>query len=125
MKNVMRFTIGIIALFMLMAGSFVLLAKHIYNRKDCVRFNIDNIETRTGIDVPATIDCKCNMEGMTKTSTFILDTSVTVLDAYIGRNGFEPGSDGYVKTGENEKTIWNASLNKETAELHFKIQYLD
>jgi len=44
--------IGLVVLgVLLFMGSFKLLVRHIFNRQDCERFNIDNIELRTGINV--------------------------------------------------------------------------
>ena len=113
----------LLAAVMFMSG-FVLLTKHIFNRKDCVRFNIDNIEVRTGINVPSVTDCDCEATQYDKRSTFTIDTTNTNLATYIVKNGFEKGDNIYFKEGENDKTIWKAYLNTETAELRFNIHYL-
>jgi hypothetical protein len=113
----------LLAAVMFMSG-FVLLAKHTFNRKDCIRFNIDNIEVRTGINVPSVTDCDCEATQSDKLSTFIIDTTHTNLATYIVKNDFEKGDNYYFKEGQNDKTIWKARLDTETAELRFNIHYL-
>ena len=82
--------IGLVVLgVLLFMGSFKLLVRHIFNRQDCERFNIDNIELRTGINVPPISDCDCRVTDNTKLSTFKLDTSVVDIASYAEINGFD------------------------------------
>jgi len=76
---------GISWLTILFAGSIYSLSKHIYNRTDCVRFNIDNIESRTEIDIPQAIssECDCKDVPKMKESTFVLDKTSARLSTTI------------------------------------------
>ncbi|MFT5724098.1 MAG: hypothetical protein ACI9JN_001215 [Bacteroidia bacterium] len=111
----------VIALFM---GSFIMLSKHIFNRRDCIRFNIDNIEVRTGINVPAVVSSDCNCTETSKSSTFKLKTSTLDLETYIEANNFASVDNKLVNSGKNERTKWPAELDTSTANLSFQIEYL-
>ena len=81
--------IGLVALGVLVfMGSFKLLVRHIFNRQDCERFNIDNIELRTGVNVPSISDCDCRVTENMKLSTFILDTTVVDIGSYAENEWF-------------------------------------
>ncbi|MBX2874703.1 MAG: hypothetical protein KTR30_21450 [Saprospiraceae bacterium] len=102
------------------------MVSHIYNRVDCESFNIDNIEVRTGIDIPAVTDveCSCNEEKTIKTSTFTLDVKQVDLDQYVSRNKFK-ATDGYFEnTGQRKDTKWKAKLDKGSNELTVIVEYL-
>ena len=123
MKNAL-IGVGIaIALVLAFMGSFRLLVRHIYNRQDCERFNIDNIELRTGINIPAVSEFECNCEANHKTSKFTINTKEVELDQYIDDNEFELVNDQYFKEGDNKNTKWKASLDEATAELVVNIEY--
>lgn len=118
--------LSIIALFLLLfMGGFKLLAGHIYGRTDCERFNIDNIEVRTGIDIPAVsnVDCSFDASINTKFSTFTFDKNEVDLEEYVVRNDFEKNGDVYLNTGERTDTKWQAELNPETYVLTVKLEY--
>ncbi len=116
--------IGLVVLgVLLFMGSFKLLVRHIFNRQDCERFNLDNIELRTGINVPPISDCHCRVTDNTKLSTFKLDTSVVDIASYAEINGFEKSGELYEKSSETKNTSWHATLNDDSAELSFLITY--
>lgn len=98
---------------------------HIYNRTDCMQFNIDNIELRTGIDIPAVSDVVCDFKESErmKVSVFTLEKASLDLTHYIDRNNFVDQGAFYVNAGEREDTKWNASLNKENLELTVELEY--
>lgn len=116
---------SIICLVLLFMGSFRLLAKHIYNRTDCEAFNIDNIELRTGIDIPAVVksDCECIVFENTKTAKFTIDTQKVDFERYISRNNFNLIDGNYKRSGQREGTVWESTLNGETKELTVFIEY--
>lgn len=62
----------------------------VMNSRDCEWANIDNIEMRIKVDVPATLDCNCNYVEATdtKTSTFTLDTEDLDFAGYAKKNSF-------------------------------------
>ena len=99
-----------------------LLAKHIYNRTDCDRFNIDNIEMRAHINIPSIESQDCNCENNTKTSIFVFESDVNLED-YIQKNHFVKENEIYVNQGERVDTKWRAVLNLKTAELSVIIEY--
>lgn len=101
------------------------LVSHIYDHVDCEQFNIDNIEVRTGIDIPAVtdVDCSCNEQKTVKTSTFVLDIGQVDLDHYVTRNKFKAVNGQYENTGERKDTRWKATLDKERHELTVRVEY--
>lgn len=105
-------------------GGCKLLIKDIFNRKDCERFNIDNIEVRTGIDVPSVSESDCQCIGDTKTASFIIDNTKVDLHEYVSKHDFVKDDSLYIKSNKSEHTDWNASVNMETAELRFILHYL-
>ena len=105
-------------------GSIKLLLNHIYDRQDCERFNIDNIECRTGINIPAVTDAECNCENNVKTSCFVIDTAHTNLEKYLMGHRFKKVDDQFAqKMGSDENTEWHATLNYTTGDLYFVINY--
>ena len=78
-----------ISLFLTLVGfGFYGFSKMIYNSCDCERFNIDNIELRTGINIPSIKDTECTYDQTTKTkkATFIIDTEKVDIEDYILKN---------------------------------------
>lgn len=117
--------IGIIALSVILFFSGCkLLIRDIFNRQECERFNIDNIEVRTGINIPKVSDCDCQVKGNTKTSNFIIDTDHVDLEEYVVKQHFIKMDSLYRLSDKSEHSNWTASLNLETAELRFTLQYL-
>lgn len=101
------------------------LINHIYNRTDCEQFNTDNIEVRTGIDIPAVskVICDFNETDNTKTSVFTLDKAQVDLAYYVTHNDFQSKGNVYVKSGERVDTKWEASLDKATLDLTISVIY--
>lgn len=99
------------------------LKRHIYFRTDCYRFNIDNIELVTDINVPALVDSECSCESGIKESLFTIDTSRVDLKSYIKKNKFVAKDSLYINEGETTFTTWVASVNPRTAALKFWIVY--
>ncbi len=124
MTKIIQFLGGIVLTCLLCMGGCKLLVKSIFNRQDCERFNIDNIEVRTGIDIPAVTDCDCKSENMTKTSVFTLDTSVIQVAEYREKHKFIATDSLYIRQDSNEYTKWKATLNDKTAELSFILHYI-
>ena len=63
---------------------------------NCERYNIDNIELRTGIDIPTICrdqecrSCILDKTANTKTNYFRILTDVEDMDRYVARNSFIP-----------------------------------
>lgn len=107
-----------------MAG-FRALSGHIYERNDCERFNIDNIELRTGIDIPAVNSSECQSDGIIKQSVFVLDTAHFNLEEYLRTYEFTRDNSRYFARGENQNTRWSAVYMPKTQELRVNIKYKD
>lgn len=116
---------GSIALFCLlfMLGCRTLIST-ISNSNDCKRFNIDNIEVHTGIDIPSVTDVSCIYNDGIKDVTFVLDTSKIEMEEYILKNKLENKNGIFSAHGTSKKSKWNVQLNKETAALDVHIEYL-
>jgi DNA-binding transcriptional MerR regulator len=125
MKKLLIVLASIFALIFLFWLAANLLGKHIYSRTDCRRFNIDNIELRTGIDIPQIKEAKtkCKSDSKVKTASFILNLTPTELDSYLIKNQFTKESDLYINKGQRKDTQWEAILNPENMELKVKIEY--
>lgn len=125
MKKLALFSISfmLVALFI----GYKSLSTHIYNRTDCERFNIDNIELRTGIDIPAVLasSCECESNGKQKIASFIIDETQIDLSDYIAEKNWQPnGVNTYQLSNKTEQSSWMATLNTTTAELSFDLTYL-
>ena len=101
------------------------LVSHIYNKVDCQEFNIDNIEVRTGIDIPPVTkaECQCNEDKTVKISTFTLDSAKLDLESYVLRNKFELKDGQYQNLGKRPDTHWKATLDQESYELKVVVEY--
>ncbi len=102
-----------------------MLTQHIYNRTDCERFNIDNIEVRTGINIPAVDEVTCEIKAKenTKVSVFRLSKPSLDFSHYVKRNDFIKEGNFYVNRGEREDTEWEAKLNEADLKLVVSLVY--
>ena len=116
---------GVTLFFFLGAIGCKSLIGHIYNRVDCEQFNIDNVEVRTGINIPAVTDveCQCDEAKTIKTNTFILNSDLVDMNDYVSKNKFQLEDGQYKNIGKREDTEWEAILNTETSELKVVIKY--
>lgn len=71
---------------LLFMGGVHLFGRHIFNTKSCQLYNIDNIELRTGVDIPNITSTECTCEDNVKISKFIIDTELVDINRYINRN---------------------------------------
>jgi hypothetical protein len=118
--------IGALALIVLLfMGGTRLLIRHIYNRTDCGMFNIDNIELRTGIDIPDINESNCKSDGKIKRCEFTLDMNKIRLSHYVERNGFSQEDSLFVRRGEREDTKYEVKLDPLSAKLFVEIVYKD
>ena len=64
----------------------------IYESRSCSWVNINNIEMRTKVDIPKTLDCTCSYSKETdsKTAIFTLDLDSAAILKYADVNGFKP-----------------------------------
>ncbi len=118
--------IGSIALFCLlfMLGCRTLIST-IANSNDCEQFNIDNVEVRTGIDIPATTQVDCMYNNGVKNVNFTLDTTKFDVEDYLQKNKFVKQNDVYINNGDRQKTAWNAIYHSKRAILAMRIVYKD
>lgn len=125
MKNVLIiFGSSVLLIGLLMAGCRAL----IYTASssvDCERFNIDGIEVRTGIDIPAITNVDCIYNEGIKNVTFTLDTNKVDINHYLERNNFKKLNDFYLIKGESESTNWHGEYDVTLATLKMKIIYKD
>jgi len=106
-------------------GGIYLLSQVAYNSTGCQQFNIDNIEVRTGIDIPAvTNKVGCHSDGRIKTTSFVIKEYVDLAD-YIQKNDFIKNKNSYENKGENATSKWTATLDLETSVLSVQILYKD
>jgi len=119
--------------------------QYIGNSNTCRGFNIDNIELRTRIDIPAiehgSSSCMYDKETKTKTNYFKIRTGEVDMDRYVKRNSFilvnevnmdlsvfdifarkpEITPDNiqnyYYNSGERKSTDWLAIVDKNSGDL--------
>jgi len=125
MKRVLWILSAIAILLFLFIGSFHLLAYSMFNTNSCTQFNIDNIELRTGINIPEINDVNCENTNTTKRSEFILHAKDLEINDYLKKNNFTYNGEFYENTGESKKTIWDASFYKEDNRLIINLTYKD
>ncbi len=125
MKNILIVASSIALFLILLLGGCRALIYTIANSNTCERFNIDNIEVRTGIDIPSVMNVDCMYENGLKNVTFTLDTSKVKIEEYLNRNKFIWQDSMYINNGERERTKWHAEYRKELAALKMKIVYKD
>ena len=126
MKHIKKILIGFVLVLLLIGlfcGGFQLFGRHIFNTKSCQFYNIDNIELRTGVDIPKVIATDCTCKDNTKISKFIVDTNNLDLDRYVNRNGFNLVDELYIKENDNEYSTYKVVFNKKTAELVVNLTY--
>ena len=124
MKTFLYFLGAIAISILLFMGGCRTLTKHIFQRQDCARFNIDNIELRTGIDIPATKSANYECAPGSKDAEFTLNLKPEEIDDYITRNKFILKDGLYVNTNENEYTKWYAVLDLSTQNLKIHLDYI-
>jgi hypothetical protein len=116
--------IGGVALFFLTSiGGLYLLGYHIYNNVSCNTFNIDNIELRTGLNIPEVTQTDCVCDENSKLSQFTIDSEQVNLHDYIAQNNFVRQNDHYTASGSNPDTRWNANLDTANYQLSVMIEY--
>ena len=123
MKQLLYIIGGIAITMILFMGGCKLLNKQIFSRQDCERFNIDNIEVRTGIDIPKVENSTCKCAEGTKDAEFTLKLKSAEIDRYVSRNKFELEDNLYINANEDEYTKWFATLDLATQKLKVHIDY--
>jgi len=122
-KTIIITLIGVSLTLFLIVGGVVLLNKHIYSQQSCERFNIDNIELRTGINIPTITSSNCSCKKNHKVSTFVIDTLSVDLKEYIKKNRFSLVENNFINKGVRSDTKWKAHLDIKTAVLKVAIEY--
>ena len=119
MKKILIIFSAIILFFTLAGFGFYGFSKVIYNSCGCERFNIDNIELRTGINIPAVKNIECNYNKTTKTkkSSFIIDTEKVNIEDYIQKNKLvkSDSENLYIKSNDKKSHSYKGVLDKKKA----------
>ncbi|MCK8479528.1 hypothetical protein [Psychroserpens algicola] len=121
-----RLLIGLAAFVFLIAmlyGGIHLFGKIIYESQSCELYNIDNIELRTGINVPQISSTDCECKDNRKVSKFVIDTNTVDVNDYISRNDFTLVDDLYIKENDTKNSTYKVVFNKKTAELIVDLTY--
>ena len=100
-----------------------MLSKQIFNHQDCKRFNIDNIELRTDIDIPKIENAICECAPGTKEAEFTLKLKPEDLEYYLSRNKFKWLNSTFINSNEDDYTKWMANLDTATKKLNIHIDY--
>ncbi|WP_339839299.1 hypothetical protein [uncultured Flavobacterium sp.] len=129
MKKIIFILSGIALLLTLVSFGFYGVSKMIYNSCSCEQFNIDNIELRTGINIPSIKNTECIYDEITKTkkATFLIDTEKVDLEAYILKNKLVKSDYGelYVKSNNIKSHSYQGVLNKKIGKLNVEINFKD
>lgn len=124
MKTFLYILAAIVFSILLFMGGCRVLSKQIFNKQSCESFNIDNIELRTGIDIPKVKKSTCNCSDGKKNSTFELDLTEEEFKSYVSKNKFFKTDSTLIKENETEHTKWMAILDPDDKSLTFNIEYL-
>ena len=154
LKIIIRTVVAIIGFVAIGFGGCVGCFHYIGNSNSCLAFNIDNIELRARIGIPAIEpgcgSCKYDKEAKTKTNYFKIRTNEVDMDGYVERNSFRPVNEAnmdlsvfeiferkpeitpdnmqnyYYNSGERQSTDWLAIVDKNSGDLwiHMKIKGL-
>ena len=123
MKKLLLGITLLVVFIVMLFGGLNLFGRYIYNTQSCERFNIDNIELRTGINIPAITNSDCECKDNKKLSKFIIDTDKVDLDDYISKNDFTLIDDLYIKENDNKNSTYKVVFNKKTDEIIVDLTY--
>nr|WP_321228466.1 hypothetical protein [uncultured Psychroserpens sp.] len=116
--------LSVLAIFLIaIYGGLHFFGNLIYNTQSCNRFNIDNIELRTGVNIPEIVTSDCECKDNNKISKFIIDSVKVDLDDYISKNKFTRVGNLYVKENDNSNSTYKVTFEKQTAELIINLTY--
>ena len=129
MKKILLIVSTVLLFAILVAFGIYGFSKIIYNSCNCKRFNIDNIELRTGINIPEIKTVTCNYNEITKTkkSSFIIDTKEVNIEDYIQKNKLAKADENnlYTKSNDIKSHAYKVILNKNTGKLEVQINFKD
>lgn len=100
-----------------------LFGRHIFNTRSCEVFNIDNIELRTGVNIPEVTSTECQCNNDKKVSKFIISTEHLDANKYIRSNNLKLVDNLYIKEHDNEYSTYKVIFDKETSELTVNLTY--
>nr|WP_321223043.1 hypothetical protein [uncultured Psychroserpens sp.] len=123
MKKVFLVVTVLFTIFAAFYGAIHLFGRYIYNTQSCELFNIDNIELRTGVNIPEITSSDCDCHNNHKEAKFIINKQEVDLENYVSKNNFRLVHDLYVKENDNENSTYRVTLNKQTAELIINLTY--
>lgn len=103
------------------------MSSHIYNKKDCLEFNIDHIEVRTGINIPKVTfaDCEMNEKQTNRKATYIIDKTQVDLNTWLTKNKFQKTDSLYLNRGQKKDHGWIAKFDPIESTLVVDISYTD
>jgi hypothetical protein len=129
MKKIIFLLSGIVLFLTLVSFGFYGFSKMIYNSCSCEQFNIDNIELRTGINIPSIKNVECTYDKRTKTkkTSFIIETKKVTIEDYILENKFvlSDSEKLYTKSNDTKNHSYKIKLNKVTGKLDIEIIFKD
>ena len=108
-------------------GGFLGLTSKIYHSCTCYRFNIDNVETRAGFNIPKvdSVNCEYDEVAQIKSNEFYLQLDQN-LENYVKKNGFDQLTDStYANNGVKKDHSWEANFNSKTGKLDVVMTYVN
>jgi len=121
-------TIGIaviLGIILMLYGGLHLFGRMIYNTQSCELYNIDNIELRTGVNIPKVTATECECKNNKKVSKFSIDMDTIDLDDYVISNELTLVDGLYIKENDNENSTYRVVFDKITGELTIDLTYKD
>ena len=127
MKKIILITGSLVLFFGLAFGGIRALTSKIYHSCTCYRFNIDNIETRAHINIPAvdSVNCEFDEVNLVKTNVFYLKKEQDLYN-YAKKNKYVKQTDStFIHQGEEEDHTWYAEFNANSGRLDIQLNYIN
>jgi len=123
MKKAVIIITVVLGIIIMLYGGLHLFGRMIYNTQSCERYNIDNIELRTGVNIPEVTATECECKDNKKLSKFSIDTNSIDLDDYVLRNDFKLVNGLYIKENDNNNSTYTVVFDKTAGELTVDLTY--
>lgn len=121
---VISICLGVFFLIILGVGIVKILPAYIFNKMDCSTFSIDQVELRTGINIPKIKSINCVCVSNLKDVSFVIDDSKVDIDEYLAKHDFVNNGNVLEKEAENNYSKFIATFNPENNQVSIKIWYL-
>lgn len=125
--SLLSLPIFLLLLPVLVVGCYKLISNHIYHKKDCLEFNIDHIEVRTGINIPKVsfADCDMNDTQTNRKAIYIIDKTLVDIPLWLAKNRFQKTDSLYINKGYKEEHNWIAEFDPLDSKLTIDLIYED